>query len=114
MYRALERDKHVIILTAMFQGWKNAIGKDVEQPVQHSQLHYVQCQEAMTFEVRQQLDHDFRKIKQRDWRTWIKNQVDSKVQAAQGVRTADLYRILQPKKMKARSSGKLLKALPGL
>lgn len=113
-FRELQREKNMVILRAMWQTWKNEVSQQKEEENFHMPLHLLRCQEALTYEARLRADKDFRAIKKRDWKSWIKKQLNDKVEAAQDVHSAELFKILRPKQMIARSAGKLVRQLPGL
>ena len=114
-YRALQREKRILMLRAIWQAWKGNMQDCEAEETLRMPLHFLRCrQEAVTFEARIKIDHDFKCIKRRDWRQWIKQQLVDKVEKAKGVRSAELFKILRPKQMIARSTGKLIRQLPGL
>jgi len=113
-FRELQREKNKMMLRAIWQVWKSEISAVNEEEDFHLPLHMLRCQEAITYEARLRADKQFRAIKKRDWKNWIRKQLKDKVEAAQGVRSAELFKILRPKQMIARSAGKLLRQLPGL
>ena len=113
-FRELQREKNKMMLRAIWQVWKSEISAVNEEEDFHLPLHMLRCQEAITYEARLRADKQFRAIKKRDWKNWIRKQLKDKVEAAQGVRSAELFKILRPKQMIARSAGKLIRQLPGL
>ena len=113
-YRELQRGKNLNLLKAMWHSWRCAAGQTMEEVDFRMPLHLLRCQEAITYEARMKADRDFKAIKRRDWRKWIQKQVNEKVTAAQGVKSSELFKILRPKQMIARSAGKLIRHLPGL
>ena len=61
-------------------------------------------------------DRDFKAIKKREiGEEWIQKQVNEKSgRQPKGVKSSELFKILRPKQMIARSAGKLIRHLPGL
>lgn len=102
------------MLRAIWQVWTSKTDDPSEEEHFHMPLHFLRCQEAVTFEARVRADRNFKCIKRRDWKKWIQRQIAEKVDNVQKVRSADLFKILQPKQMIARSNGKLIRQLPGL
>ena len=113
-YRALQREIRMLMLKAIWQVWKGT-ARDLEAEENFRMpFHFLRCQEAITFEARIKVDQGFKCIKRRDWKKWIQKQLNEKVANAQQVRSAELFKVLRPKQMIARSTGKLIRQLPGL
>ena len=112
-HRALQRAKNHLILAALFHHWKAGKNCEEEIPFTRLNLHLLQCQEALCYERKLKMNREFKDLKRRDWKFWTQSQLEEKIKAAKDVKAQDLLTLIRPKQMIAKSSGKLLKPLPG-
>ena len=67
----------MLILKALFASWKAEVSKAEPNHEVRLHMHMLQCQMALTYEMRCKAIRDFKAIKQRDWKAWLKQQLES-------------------------------------
>ena len=110
-HRQLQRDSDFSTLQLIFQAWKT---KQPDSRKLSTQLHLATMQSALTLKMRQDVDHAFRAQKKVEWKQWVVQQMDRNVEQLSQRGAKELFRVLQPKKMIARSQGKMRQSVPGL
>lgn len=112
-HRALQRERTFSILKKCFVAWKNPVrASDVS--VSESNAHINRMQEALLLHMRMKVDRKFRSIKKSDWRNWVAQQLEEKIQKMRHAKASEIYQILKPKKMIAQRKGLNRRPLPGL
>eukprot|EP00435_Cladocopium_sp_Y103_P042136 s1102_g11.t1 len=112
-YRQLQRCQTWTLLRATWHAWKDHVQEKPATGYWRLQRFVLQQQEACLYEARLKLDKEFRNLKSKSWKIWVRQQLEDKLQAATKASAADLFKILKPKQMIAKASGRLIKALPG-
>ena len=107
------RERNVHVLKQCFVAWKGKHDHVEQNKLVDWDLALLRQQEAVTLEARINIDARFRSCKKSDWKRWIKEQLDQKIQQTNHASNGDLFSILQPKKLIAKHAGKLTKPLPG-
>ena len=111
LHRKQQRDKDFAIMSTLFQCWKQ---KRESTSTERANDHLCRMQMALTLQARQKVDGDFRKCKRQQWKQWVLQQTESKLSQLEGASNTQLYKILQPKRMVAKSHRHLKRSLPGL
>eukprot|EP00435_Cladocopium_sp_Y103_P006955 s3639_g2.t1 len=110
-HRALQRDHDRCLLKACFAGWKQ--NHDLTEDFRIT-LHQFRLQDAVLIEARRKLDHNFRTAKRRAWKEWVEQKLHQDVGRLNKSKAENLFQVLQPKKAIAKTTGHLLRPLPGL
>ena len=111
LHRKQQRDLDHGILAALFASWKE---RRSTTAAERAHVHLGRMQAALTLKMRQLKDQEFRKCKRQEWKAWVLSQAEQQLSQVNGASATELYKILQPKKMIAKSQGHLKRALPGL
>ena len=111
-FRALMRHKNWMWLKACFQEWRGRY--EISPKPSRYEFFVNACQLAITYEQRSTLDDAFRIQKKRDWKFWVNEQIQQRVQNAARVKDSELFKILKPKAAIAKHTGATRKPLPGL
>ena len=111
-YRQINKAKNSIIIQQCFAAWcKHSRQK---APSGDLDIHLLQMQEAILMEQRQNIDAKYRALKREDWKKWVYERTQDETNKAREAQGADIFKLLQPKKMVQKHSGKLRKEVPGL
>ena len=113
-HRALQRAMNVKILQKFFHVWSRKDEHEVDPSSWSLDMSLLRQQEAITWEARSRTDSKFRECKKKDWKLWVDNLLQHKIDLANQRSNVELFNILQPKKMIYKHAGKLDKPLPGL
>ena len=111
MHREQQRNAQQSLLHSIFRLWKTkqqATHKDRADNHMHRQSL------ALTLHMRQQVDHNFRKQKKKEWKDWVAQQANQLVDQMKHAKGSDLFRILKPKQMVAKNKGQMVKHIPGM
>ena len=113
-HRRLQRDGRWRWLRLFFTCWKdkNMGTDDIED--WHLANHAGWMQEAVILETRRSVDLQFQRIKRQDRKEWVQQRLHDTIGKLQHAKAADIYKIIQPKKMVDKKNGKKKKHLPGL
>ena len=101
-------------MAGLFACWKQGNRQQPDDDAFKMSFRMLRCQEALLYERRVKLDLEFNVLKRRDWKAWVTQQLENKIHAVGQANAQELFQIFRPKQMVAKSSGKLIKPLPGL
>ena len=113
-HRDIQRAIHLKFLQRCFQAWKTKQTDPANDSWWNLELNVLRQQEAITLEARIWIDAQFRACKRKDWKAWIDSHLQHQIEHANQRSNAELFSVLQPKKMIFKHAGKLVKPLPGL
>ena len=113
-HRALQRGRTLAVLRKFFTVWKDPEKAELDFCGSERNTHINRLQEALLLHMRAKVDRKFRSIKRLDWRNWIAQQLEEKIQDMRHAKASEIYQILKPKKMIAQKKGLSRKPLPGL
>ena len=109
IHRQQQRDEDTHLLQTCFQAWSKKCQAATDVHAHHRRLAL-----ALTLKMRQDVDKAFKKQKQGDWKTWVKQQLEEKIQVLQHRPNTDLFKLFQPKRQIAKHAGAMRIQLPGL
>ena len=113
-HRSIQRERSMSFLKFLFEGWRNGMFTEETKEQWHRTEHLCRLQEAVVLEARRNVDAKFRRLKKNDWKQWITNSLARCVDDMKEANSADIWKILKPKKMVDRKQGKQKRPLPGL
>ena len=108
----IKRAKRRQLLHSIFKAWRNP----ESQPQAFDDLQWtITCQrEAVTLEKQIQLDQAFKQQKRADWTAWTEAKMEELVTQTNRVKGAEVFKVIQPKRIIDKANGKLRRPLPGL
>ena len=98
-------------LTAIFRAWKN-LGRTESQRDERIHIHTARLQLSLTQFLRDRVDKHFRQLKKQEWKDWVQTKMQEQLNDL-AAKPAQLFQILQPKRMITRAQNKHRRALPG-
>ena len=98
-HRDIQRTIQLKVLFRCFQAWAKGSDDLGAMPVWDLEMSVLRQQEAITLEARIKTDARFRACKKKDWRKWVDDQLQQRIDQANQRSSVDLFSILQPKKM---------------
>ena len=110
-HREVNRAIQKHMMRKIFHAWKRP--DEVSSSLADWDLALLRQQAAVVLEARCNIDVRFRARKKKDWKEWVQDQLNMKLNNANHAPNDALFKILQPKKMIAKHAGKLTKPLPG-
>ena len=111
MHREQQQEARADMLQWVFYMWKQKRqAREHEKYQKH--LHHMKM--ALTMHRRQITDRALRKQKAIEWKQWMVKHMDQKIDELNKAQATELFKILQPKKILAKSHGKSHKSLPGM
>ena len=113
-HRDIQRTIQLKVLFRCFQAWAKGSDDLGAMLFWDLEMSVLRQQEAITLEARIKTDARFRACKKKDWRKWVDDQLQQRIDQANQRSSVDLFSILQPKKMIFKHAGKLTKPVPGL
>eukprot|EP00435_Cladocopium_sp_Y103_P015429 s5765_g3.t1 len=113
-HRSVQRANNFSLLRLFFKAWqKGEVSPDDLEETDLAQ-HLLSMQDVLIWQARRKLDRNFKTLKRQEWKSWVNQQLENKIEKMRHARASDIYQILKPKKMVDKKKGKHHRPLPGM